>query len=342
MAKQRTAISDLGEFELINHIVRNFSKKHDSSVKGIGDDAAVIDIGEKYQLISSDMLIEQVHFDLSYVPLQHLGYKAVSVNASDIYAMNGNPRYLIVDLALSNKFSVEAVDELYEGIRLACDRYNIELIGGDTTSSKTGLMISVTAIGDVEKQKVVYRGTAKEGDLICVSGDLGGAYTGLQVLEREKQVYLKNPDMQPRLDAYQYIVGRQLKVEARKDIIDDFESLRLQPTSMIDVSDGVASDLFHICKSSNVGAVLYEDKLPVSEEAYQTSVELGIDPVTSILNGGEDYEILFTIKESDHAIIEKHDDISVIGEIKESAFGKFLISKKGMKIELKAQGWKHF
>jgi thiamine-monophosphate kinase len=342
MTKKRTEIKELGEFGLINRIKSNFSLIQPSSILGIDDDAAVIDAGNKYILISSDMLLEGVHFDLSFTPLQHLGYKCVAVNVSDIAAMNGIPRQITVNIGLSNRFSVEAVDAIYQGIKLACDAYKIDLVGGDTSSSASGLVISVTVIGEVDKDRVVKRSTAKDKEIICVTGDLGGAYMGLQVLEREKQVFLENPDMQPQLEIYSIIVGRQLKPEARMDIVFDLKDKGVLPTSMIDVSDGLASDLFHICKQSNVGAALYEDKLPIDEQTYQTAGSFKIDPVTCVMNGGEDYELLFTIRQDDFKRLKNHPDIHFIGYIQNQKNGINLVTKAENVVPLRAQGWDHF
>ncbi len=342
MAEKRTEISELGEFGLIDHIKKNFSLHHPSSLKGIGDDAAVIDAGEQVILLSTDMLLEGIHFDLSYMPLKHLGYKAVAANVSDIAAMNGRPEQIIVGLALSNRFSVEAVDALYEGIRAACENYKIDLVGGDTSASPGGLVISVSAMGRTRKGNEVYRSGAKDSDIICVTGDIGGAYIGLQILEREKSVYLSNPDMQPELDKYEYCVSRQLKPEARMDIIYELADLGLRPTSMIDISDGLASELFHLSKSSGVGVRIFEDKIPIHEEAYTTAVEFKLDPFTCALNGGEDYELLFTIGQADFEKIKNHPDIQFIGYVHPDAKQNVLITKNGNVVPLKAQGWDHF
>jgi thiamine-monophosphate kinase len=340
--EKRTEIGDLGEFGLIDRLSNKFSNTHATTWLGIGDDAAVIDAGKNYMVVTTDMLLEGVHFDLSYTPIQHLGYKAVAVNISDIAAMNAIPKQITVNIGLSNRFSLEAVEALYDGIKAACDEYNIDLIGGDTTSSRTGLVISVTAIGEVAKDKVALRKNAKEGDIICVSGDLGGAYLGLQVLEREKQVFLANPQMQPQLEAYDYVVKRQLKPQARMDIIYDLQDFDVVPTSMIDISDGLASELFHIAKNSKVGLSIYEDKLPIAKPAYDTAVEFKLDPVTSVLNGGEDYELLFTIKQGDYEKLKNHPDIAIIGHIKPASDKLTLITKGGNALPLQAQGWKHF
>lgn len=342
MADKRTEIKELGEFGLIERIKSNFSLNNPSTVLGIDDDAAVIDTGEKYLLVSTDMLLEGVHFDLAFTPLKHLGYKSVAVNVSDIAAMNGIPRQITVSVGISNRFSVEAIDALYDGIKMACEAYEVDLVGGDTTSSASGLVISVTVLGDVDKARLVKRSTAKEKEIICVTGDLGGAYMGLQVLEREKQVFLENPEMQPQLDDYSTIVGRQLKPEARMDIIYELRDKGIVPTSMIDVSDGLASDLFHICNLSNVGAAIYEDKLPIDNQTYQTAGSFKIDPVTCVMNGGEDYELLFTIKQDDFEQLKIHPDIHFIGYIQAQDKGINLVTKAENVVPLRAQGWDHF
>lgn len=341
--QQRTELKDIGEFGLIHRIQQQFAPQHKESIRGIGDDAAVIDTGgDTYTLVSSDMLVEGIHFDLSYVPLKHLGYKAVAVNVSDIAAMNGKPKQFTVSLGLSNRFPLEAIDELYAGMKQACINYNIDLVGGDTTSTRSGLVISITAIGEVKKDRIVYRNGAQENELICVSGDLGGAYMGLQVLEREKQVFMANPDMQPELDGKDYIVRRQLKPEARMDMIYDLEELGIQPTSMIDISDGLASELMHLCTQSQVGAILFEEALPIVTVTRDTSVEFSIDPTTSILNGGEDYELLFTVKQSDYDKLKKSAEIIEIGYVLPKEKGVVLKTKGEQIIPINAQGWKHF
>lgn len=340
--EKRTEIGDLGEFGLIDLLSKDNINSQVSTIKGIGDDAAVIDVGDHYQLITSDMLIEGVHFDLSYIPLQHLGYKAVAVNVSDVAAMNGVPQQITVNLGLSNRFSVEAVEVIYEGIRAACEAFQVDLVGGDTTASRSGLILSVTALGKVDKEKVVYRSGAKDKEILCVTGDLGGAYVGLQILEREKQEFLANPNMQPKLDKYPYVVGRQLRPQARMDIIHELGDLGIVPTSMIDVSDGLASDLFHLCKQSGLGAAIYEDKFPIDKEAYETAAEFSLDPNTCALNGGEDYELLFTITQEDFEQIKNHDSIHTIGYMQEASKGKAMVTRSGNVVELKAQGWKHF
>jgi len=342
MSEKRSEISQLGEFGLIDRISSKVTLTQPSSIKGIGDDAAVIDSGDHYKLLSTDMLVEGIHFDLAYIPLQHLGYKAVAVNVSDIAAMNGKAEQITVSLALSSRFSVEAVDALYEGIRAACESYSVDLVGGDTTSSMSGLMISIAVVGTVQKESVVYRSGAKPGDILCVTGDLGAAYIGLQILEREKQVYMTNPDMQPVLEQYEYLIGRQLKPEARTNIIFDLKEFGIQPTSMIDVSDGLASELFHIGKNSSVGVRIYEDKIPIDQSAYETAIEFNLDPVTCALNGGEDYELLFTISKEDHEKIKHHPDIHLIGYVHDRQDQHVMITKQGNVVPLRAQGWDHF
>jgi len=342
MAENRTEIADLGEFGLIDRIKNNFSIQNATSLRGIGDDAAVIDIGTENLLVSTDMLIEGPHFDLSYVPLQHLGYKAVAVNVSDIAAMNGKPEQIVISLGLSNRFSLEAIDMLYEGIRAACKNYKVDLVGGDTSSSGSGLVISITAIGRAAKDKTVLRSGAKANDIICVTGDLGAAFVGLQVLEREKEVFKANPQMQPDLEKYEYVVGRQLKPEARMDIIHELAEKNIVPTSMIDVSDGLASELLHLSKNSKVGIKLFEEKIPIDTETYNTAIEFKMDPITAALNGGEDYELLFTIKPSDFELLKNHADIHFIGHTHDNVNQNVMISKQGTVVPIQAQGWKHF
>jgi len=343
MNEKRTEISEIGEFGLIDLLSRDAKIVNPGSIKGIGDDAAVIDAGgDNYLVTTTDMLTEGIHFDLSYSPLRHLGYKAAVVNISDVAAMNAIPRQILVSIGLSNRFSVEAVQEIYEGIRLACENYKVDLVGGDTTSSASGLIISVTAIGEVPKNKIAYRSGAKVNDIVCVTGDLGGAYMGLQVLEREKQVFLQNKEMKPELDKYDYIVGRQLKPEARTDVVHEFVDLGLVPTSMIDISDGLASELFHICKQSNAGVQIFEDKLPIDMQTYNTAEEFRIDPTTCVLNGGEDYELLFTISQNDFEKVKNHPDIHFIGYVHSKEKGINLVTKHENIVPLKAQGWKHF
>jgi thiamine-monophosphate kinase len=339
---ETTKLEEIGEFGLIKHLTQSIELKN-NTIKGVGDDAAVLNpTGGKVTLVSTDLLLEGVHFDLSYFPLKHLGYKAVSVNASDIYAMNGTPKQITVSVGMSSKFSVEAIAEIYEGINLACEKYKIDLVGGDTTASKQGLIISVTVIGEANEKEVVYRNGAQEFDLICVSGDLGGAYAGFQLLEREKRVFIDNPQMQPDLAGHDYILERQLKPEARKDIIEFFKAMEIQPTSMIDVSDGLASELFHIAEQSKVGVTIYEDKIPIDATTYNMARELDLDPTLTALSGGEDYELLFTIKQSDYSKLENHPDFTIIGHVTKAEEGLHMISKGGQKHALKAQGWKAF
>ncbi|UZD24096.1 thiamine-phosphate kinase [Algoriphagus halophytocola] len=342
MSEKRTEISDLGEFGLIDHLNEKVKIKQNSTLQGIGDDAAVILSGDHVKVVTTDLLVEGVHFDLSYAPLPHLGFKAVAVNVSDVAAMNAIPKQITVSIALSNRFSVEAIDALYEGIHAACEHYGVDLIGGDTTASRSGLVISVTAIGEAKQEHISYRSGAKENDILCVTGDLGGALVGLQILEREKEVFLANPDMKPDLEKYTLVTGRQLKPDARVDIIHELRELDVIPTSMMDVSDGLASEIFHICKSSGVGATIYEDKLPIDKQTFDTAVELNLDPITCVMNGGEDYELLFTINQKDFAKLEKHPDVHFIGHITKSEEGKFLVTKSGTAVQIKAQGWKHF
>jgi len=342
MSEKRTEIGDLGEFGLIDRISSGVTNQNPETIKGIGDDAAVYDVGENYLVISTDMLLEGVHFDLSYMPLQHLGYKSIAINISDIAAMNATPKQITVNLGLSNRFSVEAIEMIYEGIKAACDEYKVDLVGGDTTSSTSGLIISVTAIGEAVKKNVTYRGTANKGDILCVTGDLGAAYTGLQVLEREKQEFLSNPEMQPQLEKYDYIVGRQLRPKARMDIIFELADHKIKPTSMIDISDGLASEAFHLCKQSGLGVAIYEDKLPIHKQAFETAAEFNFDPNSCALNGGEDYELLFTISQDDFEKIKNHPDIHTIGYMQEAEKGKVFVTRNNNAVALQAQGWKHF
>jgi thiamine-monophosphate kinase len=343
MSDQRTEISQLGEFGLIDRISRKFEIKNRNSAKGIGDDAAVIAGGDRQVLVSTDMLVEGVHFDLSYTPLQHLGYKAVAVNVSDIAAMNGIAEQITVSIAISNRFSLEAVDALYEGIHAACKNYNVDLVGGDTTSSFSGLVISITVIGRATADQIVYRNGARANDIICVTGDLGAAFLGLQILAREKDVYLANPNMQPGLEKYEYLVGRQLKPEARTNIVFDLDELKVKPTSMIDVSDGLASELLHIATQSGVGVRIFEDKIPIDSLAYETAaMEFNLDPITCALNGGEDYELLFTIPQSDYEKLKNHSDIHMIGYIHEKKGENIMLTKQGNVVAISAQGWNHF
>ncbi len=336
---EKTDISNLGEFGLIDHLTKNIILTQDSTIKGAGDDAAVLDFSGKKMLISTDLLLEGIHFDLAYTPLKHLGYKSVQVNLSDIYAMNGMASQITVSLGLSSKFPIEAVEELYSGILLACDKYKIDLVGGDTSASKQGLVISVTSIGYADEADICYRNTANEGDLICVSGDLGAAYVGLQLLEREKLIYLENPQIQPDLEGKDYIIERQLKPEARRDIILILKELEIKPTSMIDISDGLSSEIIHICTQSEKGCNLYEDKLPIDPMTYDTAREFNLDPTTCALSGGEDYELLFTVPQSAFEKIRNNPDISIIGHITEKSAGMNIISRSNNSHPLKAQGW---
>lgn len=342
MEIKRTEIKEIGEFGLIDKIAANFKPHQPNSVLGIGDDAAIISAGEKYFLLTTDMLIENVHFDLAYAPLSHLGYKAIAVNVSDIAAMNGIPKQVTVSLGLSNRFSVEAVEKLYEGIKYACEDFRIDLVGGDTTSSPSGLVISVSVLGEVDKSKVALRQNAETGDIVCVTGDLGGAFIGLQVLMREKQEFMANPDMQPQLDKYPYIVQRQLKPVARMDIIHELRDLNVVPKAMIDVSDGLASELHHLARQSGVGFRIFEDKLPIDKQTYDTSVEFNLGPITCVMNGGEDYELLFTISQNDFEKLEKHMDIHFIGYATDKAEGMKLVTKQGNEVDISAQGFNHF
>lgn len=340
---KRTEISELGEFGLIKHLTQKIQLQNPSSKLGAGDDAAVIEFESGMQtIVTTDILVEGIHFDLMYFPLKHLGYKAVVVNLSDIYAMNATPRQITVSVALSNRFSVEAIDDLYEGIFFACKKYGVDVVGGDTTSSLKGLIISITAVGECGAENVVTRSGAKENDLLCVSGDLGGAYLGLQLLEREKRIFLEDPNIQPNLEGQTYIVGRQLKPEARKDIIEIFHDLKIKPTSMIDISDGLSSEILHLCEASNVGCRLYEEKIPVAEEAYEQALRFNLDATTAALNGGEDYELLFTVSPDDYEKVKNHPDISIIGNITSKEKGAVLISKGNNIYPLLAQGWNAF
>ncbi|MCB0448750.1 MAG: thiamine-phosphate kinase [Confluentibacter sp.] len=338
--QHRTQLSDLGEFGLIDHLTKNFKIQHASTIKGIGDDAAVLEFKNNKMVVTTDLLVEGVHFDLSYMPLKHLGYKAVVVNLSDVYAMNAKATQITVSIAVSNRFPLEALEELYAGIETAAKIYNVDVVGGDTTSSNTGLLISVTAIGEVELP--VYRNGAKINDLLVVSGDLGGAFMGLQVLEREKEVYKVNPNNQPDLEPYTYIIERQLKPEARKDIVQLLKDLGVTPTAMIDISDGLSSEIIHLCKQSGVGCDLYEEKIPLDPQVISTCEEFNIDSTTVALNGGEDYELLFTIAQEDFPKIKANPNFSVIGYMKEASEGIHLVTRGNTKIAMKAQGWKNF
>ncbi|WP_439504755.1 thiamine-phosphate kinase [Sediminibacterium sp.] len=340
--EQRTEIADLGEFGLIEHLTKNAEIQNASTILGVGDDAAVIDHFGKQTVVTTDLLLEGIHFDLMYTPLKHLGYKAVVVNLSDIYAMNATPTQITLSIGISNRFSVEALNEFYEGVYFACEKYGVDLIGGDTSSSLKGFVISVTAIGEVAPDQFVKRSTARKGDLICVSGDVGGAYLGLTLMEREKKIYQENPNIQPDLEDESYIVGKLLKPEARKDIIEFFASNQIVPTSMMDVSDGISSEVLHICKQSNLGARVYEEKLPIADASRKAAFKFGLDPTICALNGGEDYELIFTIAQEDHDKIVLNEEISVIGYITDLEEGVKLLTKGGNQYDLKAQGWNAF
>ena len=337
--KEKTSIEKLGEFKLIDHLTSTFETKHKETLLGVGDDAAIIQMGKETQVISTDIFIEKIHFDMMYSPLVHIGYKCITASLSDIFAMNARPKQVLVSIALSSKYTLQAAEELYTGIKAACDKYSIDLIGGDTSSSVTGMAITVTALGYADEKSIVRRSGAKEGDLLCVSGDLGGAYMGLQLLEREKQVFLETKDMQPDLEGKDYVVGRQLRPEARKDVIDLLEEMEIIPTSMIDISDGLSSEVFHLCKHSGIGMKIYEDKLPIDQQTYDTALEFNIPPSTTAMNGGEDYELLFTIPQSQYDKLKNSLDISVIGYCTAAHEGKELITKSGTVVPLEAQGW---
>ncbi len=336
----RTEISTLGEFGLIDHLTRNQEIKNASTVLGVGDDGAVIDHFGRQTVISTDLLVEGIHFDLSYTPLKHLGYKSVVINLSDIYAMNATPTQIVISIAFSNRFSLEALDEFYEGVYAACDKYGVDLVGGDTSTSQKGFVISITAIGEVAPDNYVKRSGAKANDLICVSGELGGAFLGLTLLEREKKIF-RETGAQPDLEGQAYIVGRLLKPEARKDMVDYFAEAGIVPTSMIDISDGLSSELMHICKQSETGCIIYEDKLPFNDEMKEFAYKLKIDPTACALSGGEEYELLFTVSQADYEKIKANPGISIIGYMTAPAEGKKLITRAGNKHELVAQGWNH-
>lgn len=341
--KKLRNIDELGEFALIDQLTNQFENRNPNTLLGIGDDAAVIALSETESLLlSTDSLVEGVHFNLMYMPLKHLGYKAVAVNVSDICAMNGIPEQITVSIAVSSKFSLEALEELYEGIKLACEHYKIDLIGGDTTSSRAGLMINIAVVGRAQKDKIAYRSGAKEYDLLVVTGDLGAAYMGLQLLEREKEVFQANPNIQPDLDGHDYIIERQLKPEARVDIIQYLKELDVVPTSMIDISDGLASEILHICKASKVGCYLYDEKIPIDAKTSMTAIDFNLDPSTCALNGGEDYELLFTVKQEDFEKVKSNPNMTIIGHITDEKDRIYFIDKSGSAITLKAQGWKHF
>jgi thiamine-monophosphate kinase len=339
---ERTEIADLGEFGLIDHLTKNIEIRNASTIVGVGDDAAVLDHFGRQTVITNDLLIEGVHFDLMYTPLKHLGYKTIVVNVSDLCAMNATATQVILGLGFSNRFSLEALDEFYEGVYAACEHYGVDLVGGDTTTSQKGFIISCTAIGEVAPDKYVKRSGAKKGDLVCVSGDLGAAYLGLTLLEREKKIFLENPGVQPDLENEKYIVGRILKPEARKDVIAFFAEANIAPTAMIDVSDGLSSEILHICRQSNVGCVLYEEKLPIVDDTKQAAFKFNLDPTACALSGGEDYELLFTISQDDYDKLGNTNDVSVIGYITDSDAGVHIITKGGSKHPVTAQGWNAF
>ena len=342
MSENRTEISSMGEFGLIEHLTSNIEIKNASTLVGVGDDAAVIDHFGRQTVITTDLLIEDIHFDLMYTPLQHLGYKAVVVNLSDVYAMNATPTQITLSIGISNRFSLEALDEFYEGVYAACDAYGVDLIGGDTSSSKKGFIISVTAIGEVAPDRLVRRSTAKQGDLICCSGDLGAAYLGLILLEREKKIFLESPNIKADLEGEKYVIGRLLKPEARKDIIEFFEQSELIPTAMMDISDGLSSEVLHICRQSGLGCVLHEEKLPIAEETRKAAFKFELDPTACALSGGEDYELLFTVSPQDYDKLVLNEQISVIGYITEPEKGTKIITKGGNTFDITAQGWNAF
>jgi thiamine-monophosphate kinase len=340
MSKKRklTRLAELGEFKLIDHLTRDFILRNKDSIKGVGDDAAVIRCGRERIVLTTDLLMEGMHFNLVYTPLKHLGYKAVVVNLSDIYAMNASPSQITVSVAVSSKFSVQAMEEFYSGVKMACEKYSVDLVGGDTSSSLTGMMISITALGFATDRKLVFRNGAKLNDLICVSGDLGAAYAGLQILERERKIFESDHMIQPELEGYDYILERQLKPEARKDIIEKLAEIDILPTSMIDISDGLSSDQLHICEQSNAGCRIYQERIPIAIEAENAANELNIEPLICALNGGEDYELLFTVPISETDKITGMPGISVIGHITGPDKGSKLITRGG-EVSLKAQGW---
>ncbi len=337
--KKPTLLSEIGEFGLIYRLTAHHKLVHSSSIKGVGDDAAVIETGDRCMVVTTDLLVEGIHFNLVYTPLKHLGYKAVAVNLSDIYAMNAEPRQITVSIAVSGKFSLEALEELYSGIYLACEKYKVDLVGGDTSSSLTGLTISITAIGTAKKEDILYRGGAQTNDLICVSGDLGAAYAGLQLLEREKAIFEKNPDLQPDLEGHDYIVGRQLKPEPREDIIKLLKDNGIRPTSMIDISDGLSSEILHICKNSEKGCRIYQDKIPIDHTTAMMAAEFNIEPLICALHGGEDYELLFTIPLKDFEKVREMKEIHIIGKIMDKEESALMITPEGNTVQLRAQGW---
>ena len=342
MSEDRTDLNAIGEFGLISRLTADTKKYQDSTIAGVGDDAAVIDAGDKYILVSTDMLVEGIHFNLMYAPLMHLGYKAAIVNFSDIYAMNGDVTQITVSIAVSSRFTAEALEEIYKGIHKACELYQVDLVGGDTTSSTSGLIISITAIGEVKKEELVMRSGGKENELLVVTGDLGGAFMGLQILERENEVFKANPDMQPQFENKDYILERQLKPEARKDVIHYLKELGIKPTTMIDISDGLASEVLHLCEASDLGCQLYDEKLPIDQETYDTAREFDLDPSTCALNGGEDYELLFSVSQENFDKIKDSKHMTIVGHFTDKNSGCNIVDRGGKSIPLTAQGWNHF
>ncbi|MEA1874496.1 MAG: thiamine-phosphate kinase [Bacteroidota bacterium] len=336
---EKTRIEALGEFGLIRHLTENIKTQNESTVYGIGDDAAILSYDNKESLVSTDLLMEGIHFNLVYTPLKHLGYKSIIVNLSDIYAMNGTPEQVVVSIAISSKFTVEAVEALYDGMKEACRVHSVDLVGGDTTSSVTGLVISITAIGSVEKGKAIKRNTAKETDLICVSGDLGASYLGLQILEREKAIFMKDPEIQPKLNKYEYVLKRQLKPEARRDVISLLKEHEVTPSAMIDISDGLSSEILHISNQSNLGCRIYQEKIPIRYESRLCAEEIYLDPIIAAMNGGEDYELLFTVPVAQHEKLAAIPGVSIVGYMTNAESGHFLVPENGDEIKIEAQGW---
>ena len=340
--QDRTEVSELGEFGLIHHLTKNIELQNASSILGVGDDAAVIDHFGKQTVVTTDLLLEGVHCDLSYTPLKHLGYKSVIANLSDVYAMNATPTQITVSIGISNRMSVEAIEDFYNGVYLACENYGVDLVGGDTASSLRGFVISVTALGEVTPEKIVRRNTAKKGDILCCSGDLGAAYIGLLFLEREKKIFMETPGIQPDLEGEAYVIGRLLKPEARRNIISFFEETNILPTSMMDISDGLSSEILHICEKSGVGCMVYEERIPILEDTRNAAFKFQIDPTACALSGGEDYELLFTIQQGDYEKLKDHPNISVIGHMTEAEKGARILTKGGNTYDLTAQGWNAF
>jgi thiamine-monophosphate kinase len=340
--EERTEIQELGEFGLIGYLTKNIEIRNSSTILGVGDDAAVIDHFGRQTVMTTDLLAEGIHFDLTYTPLRHLGYKSIIVNLSDLYAMNATPTQVMLGLAFSNRFSVELLSEFYEGVYLACEKYGVDLVGGDTSSSLKGFFISVTAIGEVSPDQYIRRSTAKKGNLLCVSGDLGAAYLGLQLLEREKKIYLESPGVQPDLEGEAYVIGRYLKPEARKDIVQFFVDQQITPTAMMDISDGLSSEIFHICTQSGTGCALYSEKIPIHPDSRNAAAKFNLDPVTCALNGGEDYELLFTIRQEDYDTVQRSPLVSIIGHMTGPEDGIHLLTSGGDRIPLAAQGWNAF